>query len=115
MTVVIQSCPNGCRTSGGLHEDGLWYCDGCGWFGQPTVWAATRDASWYVCPDTRTTKRYHVATTHGEAACRAASNLNRYQTIPLDECSRTPAAEVPPRLRCRRPACADLFPPYREG
>lgn len=61
--------------------------------------AATRDASWYNYPDTRTPKKYHIATADGMAACSGAQLSDNVQ----------PAEQVPEIQRCKRPGCKALW------
>jgi hypothetical protein len=60
--------------------------------------AATRDASWYDRPNTYTTKKYHISQ-DGFPACGNRQILS-------DEIN---AEDVPPSLRCKKPACSKLY------
>ncbi len=77
--------------------------------------AATRDASWFDRPDTRTTKVYHACEadqvrTSGQPLSSGYRLLSavRSQQV-LDDNSAVAIEEVPEQLRCRRPACARIW------
>lgn len=77
--------------------------------------AATRDASWFDRPDTRTTKVFHACDadqvrTSGQPLSNGHRLLSAVcsQQV-LDDNSAIPLEEVPERLRCRRPACARIW------
>ena len=79
--------------------------------------AASRDASVWDRPNTRTRKKMHVAvnvealpgtwwdphSAHGEAACDPGRMV-------LDMSVASPADSVPPERRCRRPGCVGRWP-----
>ena len=81
------------------------------------LWAASRDASVWARPDTRSRKKVHVAINvtdigrnqwgqnerHGEAACDP-------DRVVLDMSVASVAAEIPGDRRCRRPGCAARWP-----
>jgi len=73
-----------------------------------TLMAASRDASWYDCPDTTTVKVMHVARVYELDDTVWSARCNR--RTPLDETVSRPAEEVPAGLRCQRRGCRELWP-----
>jgi hypothetical protein len=67
--------------------------------------AAPRDASSFARPNTRTLKQYHVADEFTATIWSGACSGN-----PLDETLGRELADVPPGLRCQRPACRKHWP-----
>jgi hypothetical protein len=67
--------------------------------------AATRDASWYNRPDVHRSKVVHADNGDAFAVCNP-------HTLMLGPTRWENAADVPARIRCKRPACARA---YREA
>ncbi len=73
-----------------------------------TLMAASRDASWYDCPDTATVKVMHVARIYELNDTIWSARCNR--NTPLDGTVGRPAGQVPEGLRCLRRGCRELWP-----
>lgn len=68
-------------------------------------WAATRDASWYPRPNTRSPKRAHVSgrTVREGVMSRCGRSL-------LDDGTSWPLADVPATARCQSRGCREAWP-----
>jgi hypothetical protein len=68
--------------------------------------AAWRDASWYEHPGKAWV--YHVVLGDFQPACNQSNSMRT--GVSLCDFTVRPAAEVPLRLRCRRPGCRVRWP-----